>query len=186
MLWLLLIIGAVFLFSFSNIFDKLLVEKYVKNPLLSVVACNVFFAPVLFLALVLWPPALLDHQSFLLLSLSTFLSLLGGLIYYKIVKSIEISRVIIVLQSAPVFILLLAVLILGERPSFINVFGVFSIVLASILVSKNSKGDGLRSNFWLIAAMCGSFMFAVYFSSLKFLLLKYDAWSIFLWNLLIA
>ncbi|MCX8190086.1 MAG: EamA family transporter [Candidatus Diapherotrites archaeon] len=183
MLWLLLIISAIFFFSFANIFDKILVDRYTKNPLLSIAACNILMAPILAILTIIWPPAMLDGESFLALSIATLLGMVGGALYYKIMQKSEASRIIVVLQTAPVFIMILAIIFLGERPSAVKVLGVISIVTASLLVSKKS---GLKFDRWSIAATASSFIFAIYFITLKSVLQKYDAWSVFLWNMIIA
>lgn len=183
MLWFLLIISAIFFFSWTNILDKILVDKYAKNPILSIAACNILTAPLLLILIVLWPPAMLDNGSLLVLFIATLLSMLGGALYYKIMQKSEASRVIVVLQTAPVFIMILAITFLGERPDAIKVLGVLSIVTASILVSKKS---GLSFDRWSLVAAVSSFIFAVYFITLKSVLQSYDAWSVFIWNIIIA
>ena len=63
-------------------------------------------------------------------------SLLGHLAYYYALKYGEASKVVPVASSFPLFALILAVILLGERPSWDKVLGVVLIVGGVLLLRR--------------------------------------------------
>ena len=182
MLWFLLALIAAMLYSVVNISDKVLVSKYIKNPFLGIIVCDITMIPVVGIAFLVRPPEILKISEFLMVLATTLFGIAGVLLYFKALQKTEASRIVVALQSLPLFVLVLAVVFLGERLSYTQIFGIISIVVAATLVSEGKLGK----NRWVLAAFLCSLLWAMEAIVTKYLLGSVDYWSLFLWSSLMA
>lgn len=152
--------GAIF--GVTNYIDKFLLEKHNISPTVITIYGGLFaFITGLIILLItgFYP---LDLRSLLILLTSGFLTAIYLLPYYKALTLDETSLVIPLLQTYPVFVLILGFMLLGETFSFRQYLGSFLMILAGILLSvKTIKGKifKLRKSFFYI--MLSAFLFAV-------------------------
>jgi DME family drug/metabolite transporter len=182
MLWFLLALAATVLYSVVNISDKVLVNRYLKNPLLGTIVCDITMIPVVGIAFLVSPPKILKIDEFLMVLTATLFGIAGVLLYFKAMRKAEASRLVVALQSLPLFVLVLAVIFLGETLSYAQIFGIISIVVAAILASDGKLGK----NKWVLAAFLCSLLWAMEAIVTKYLLGSVDYWSLFLWSSLMA
>lgn len=182
MLWFLLALIATVFYSVVNISDKVLVSKYIKNPLLGVIVCDITMIPVIGIAFLVSPPKILKMNEFLMVLAATLFGIAGVLLYFKALQRTEASRIVVALQSLPLFVLVLAVIFLGEILSYAQIFGIISIVVAATLVSEGK----ISKNKWIFAAFLCSLLWVMEAIVIKYLLGSVDYWSLFLWSSLMA
>lgn len=142
--------------------DKYNLEKLVKDYR----GMSIFSAIVgLIVGLILWvvtgfPVLSVRDTLFMLLTGAT--SVWGATLYFQLMSLTDSSKVIIFLQTIPVFTLILSFIFLGDRITVQQLFGFVLILSASILAS--GEKNGLRNFkfdkiFWLM--FCSNFLFAI-------------------------
>jgi len=147
--WFILALIAPVLWAMSNIIDKIMFNRYVKNPFSYQVVLQVTNAPVAIVFLLLVPISM-DIFSLIGIVYGGFLAIVSVL-YNKALMKEEISRVMAIFYTNPIFVLLLAVVFLGESLSMPKYLGITLLVLSAILASyKRMKG---KSRFQLDAVI---------------------------------
>jgi drug/metabolite transporter (DMT)-like permease len=129
--WFLLALISAFLYSFRRFFEKDLSEK--ANPLTIGFAVQAFSLPGLAMLLFFADIPNLYSLSFQffwlpLLIIWIFLYPLQAYFYYKSLKEGELSFVLPLMSTIPIFTILSAWILLGELPSLLGLLGIFSIV----------------------------------------------------------
>ena len=178
MLWFLLAFVATIIASITNISDKVLVSKYLKNPFLGTIVCNIAGIPILSAAFLLKPPEILSMEEFVRVFIAVLFGIAGTLLYFKAMQKAEASRVLVTLQAFPVFVLVFAIIFLGETPSYVQIAGIVLVVIATMLVSAGK----LDKNRWALATLLCSFLWAINAVTIKHILASVDYWSLFLWS----
>lgn len=168
------------IFGVTNYIDKFLLEKHSISPTIMTIYSGLFafVAGLIILLITGFYP--IDLKSLLILLTSGFLTAIYLLPYYKALTFDETSLVVPLLQTYPVFVLILGSMLLGETLSYSQYFGSFLIILAGVLLSaKSTKGNifKLRKSFFYI--MLSSFLFAV-----AQILYKFGVTEIPFWNTL--
>ncbi len=170
--------GAIF--GITNYIDKFLLEKHNISPVVITVYSGLFaFITGLFILLItgFYP---IDLKTLLILLGSGFLTAIYLLPYYKALTLDETSLVVPLLQTYPVFVLILGFIILGETLSYRQYLGSFLMIFAGVLLTiKTIKGKifKLRKSFFYI--MLSAFLFA-----LAQVLYKFGVSEIPFWNTL--
>lgn len=179
--WILLALLAPLSWGLTNIFDKVLYEKYVKDSLsLSVILglVDVFMVVGLYFAVGFAPVDLQYHAALFGIGI-----LYVGLIflYVKALSMQETSRVIPVMQSAPVFVLLISAVFFHENLQLHQYLAFFLMLSGGVLISIK-RGAGmvrLSVSFWLI--LLASFIVAIQQLAFKFAMPHYPSvWHGFL------
>lgn len=161
--------------------DKVVISKgYIKNPAVYIVLNGLMNVFLIFL---------LPFAGFEPLKLTDFLiALSAGIlysaaitIYYKAVQYEEISRVAMLYQIAPIFVLVLSFLLIGERLTANHFIGFLFLLSAGALVSyrKINGSFKLSKAFYLMAI-------SMLLSSIGVIAAKHiysitSFWSAFLW-----
>ena len=179
--WIIFAIIAELMWSFTSLIDKIVLSKgHIKNPFVYIVlngGMNIFLV------------ALLPFFSFGYLKLTDLISVfstgiflsLGVILYYKAVQCEEISRVLVLWQLIPIFVLLLSFLFLGERLTANNFIGFGMLLSAGFLISfkKINKKFRLSKAFYY---MLGSAIFiASHYVVAKHIYSVTGFWSAFMW-----
>ena len=177
-MWAILSVSAALCWATSNIIDKTVLTKWVKNPSLPIIisgtAWLVFGVAIYFIKG-------LSHLSplnaFLAILTGAF-SIVGWLFYLKAMQIQEASRIVPLSNLSKVFVLILAAVFLGEILTPIKYFGVFLLIAGAILISINrSFKISFEKAFWWIV------LTAVFYSVntilIKYLLNFADYWTVF-------
>ncbi|PIS40682.1 MAG: hypothetical protein COT26_02020 [Candidatus Kerfeldbacteria bacterium CG08_land_8_20_14_0_20_43_14] len=168
MSWLFFAIAAPFLYGITNFFDKYLIEKRVRNPMLLTFIGGLVAAVI---GLVIWLirglPGM-DFQSAAILIVSGIIFQWALIPYYKALQNEDASRITPLFQVIPVFALILAAIFLGERLYGNQIFGFCVILAGGIVLSLERFGRTmfrLRRSFWLM--MLSSLMYTLPFVFFK-------------------
>lgn len=153
MSWLFFAIAAPFLYGITNFFDKYLIEKRVRNPMLLTFIGGLVAAII---GLIIWLIRGLPGMSFH----SATILIVSGIIfqwavipYYKALQKEDVSRIVPLFQVIPVFALILAAIFLGEQLRSNQVFGFCVILVGGILLSIERFDRTifqLRRSFWFM------------------------------------
>lgn len=171
---------ATITWSISNIGDKVVLTRWVKNPLVPLTVVNgvgFVLALVILLAkgLPTVPPSLVGWVLF-----TSVFAVLSSFCYYKAAQRQEISRVVPLFYLAPVLVTLLAAVFLSERFPFFTYVGIALLILGAIIISS-SQLFPLRLGaafWWMMGAMVS---IAAYDVLIKYLLGYADFWTVFAW-----
>ncbi|MCL4479694.1 MAG: EamA family transporter [Deltaproteobacteria bacterium] len=178
MLWILFAIIANVLFAVSNLFDKFLIEKRVRDPL----ALTVFggWIDLLFTLIIV-----LIHGLSITGPLQAGVLLLSGVLvelalipYFKALSLEDASRISPLFQSMPVFVLLLSSIFLRETLTHRQLLGFLLILSGSFIVSMHKTDAGIfkiRKAFWWV--LLASILWALPAVMFKFVVIKQTFWD---------
>lgn len=139
MLWLYLAVLAPFIISFTNIFDKFLIEKKVKHtstvPIFSGIVSLIFGILIfVFHGLVILP--LLQGGVLLISGVFIILYLIP---YFKALAIDDSSRVVPLFQFVPIFVLLLSYVLLREQLTTFQLIAFIFIITGGFLLGMEKS-----------------------------------------------
>lgn len=182
MSWALLSILAALIWAVGNIVDKFVLTKWVRQPIVPVaVFC---FGGLLASSLIFLFRGFseLSPSNVLLAFLAGSFYFLAQIFYYKAAKLEEISRVIPVVYTAPLFVLILAAVFFGEVFGPKKYFGIFLLLGGAVFISSKTDsrfaGTKVFSKAFCFAALC-ALMLALTVVLTKYLLNFADVWTTF-------
>lgn len=176
--WQLLTILAVFIFAVTTIIDKFLLTKWVKNPIIPPLFFGLLGLITSFIIYLFYGFSYFGKMNIVLALIAGIIYMLGEFFYYKAVKLEEISRVIPLVYLSPLFILILAAIFLGEIFSPSKYFGIFLLVIGSVIISsKNFTKINFNRAFWF--AILSALLFSFIGIITKYLLNFADFWTVF-------
>lgn len=162
MVWVLFTISSAALYAGSNFFDKFLIEKRVRDPMILAIlggflTCLVGLVVLIFRA---FPPITSEQLIYVLVAGALFeLALVP---WYRAISLDDVSRVAPIFQSIPVLVLIMSYLFLGERLLEKQLFGFIFILIGGYLLAAEElslKTFKIRKAFWW--ALLSSLLFAV-------------------------
>lgn len=179
--WIYFVLIAQLIWAFTTLIDKIVISKgYIKNPLVYIVLnglMNVFL--IFLLPFVGFEP--LKSADLLIALFSGITWAAAVTVYYKAVQYDEISKISMLNQLAPIFVLLLAFLFLGEVLAKNHFIGFLLLIGAGVIVSykKVENSFKLSKAFWymLLSALIG----AVSLVAAKHIFTVTSFWNAFLW-----
>lgn len=166
------------IFGVTNYIDKFLLEKHNISPFVITIYSGLFAFITGLIILLITGYYPLDLRSLLIILASGFLTAIYLLPYYKALTFDETSLVIPLLQTYPVFVLILGFVLLGENLSSRQYLGSTLIILAGFLLSVEKIKLSmlkLRKSFFYI--MLSSFMFALAQILYKFAVIEVPFWN---------
>lgn len=171
MSWLPFAIAAPLLYGITNFFDKYLIEKRVRDPMLLTIFGGLV---ALLFGAVVWVARGLPGmplQAALILLASGCIFQWALIPYYVALQHDDTSRITPLFQVIPIFALILASIFLGERLHGNQVVGFVIVLCGGIALSVERLDQGtfrLRRSFWLM--MLSSLMYTfpfVFFKSVE-------------------
>jgi len=178
MLWAFYSIFAAFIFAASNIIDKYVISKLVKNPLSPVMISGTIGVIISLLIYLFQGFAILSYVNILWAFVAGILYILTIIFYFKAVNIDEISRIVPIFYTSSLFILILAAIFLGEIFTPIKYLGIFLLIMGAILVSsKNILKIRFGKSFWFM--VLAALSIAASSIIVKYLLNFADFWTIF-------
>ncbi|MCL5878802.1 MAG: EamA family transporter [Deltaproteobacteria bacterium] len=178
MLWILFAIIANVLFAVSNLFDKFLIEKRVRDPLALTVFggwIDLLFALIIVLIRGLSITGPLQAGVLLLSGVLVELALIP---YFKALSLEDASRISPLFQSMPVFVLLLSSVFLRETLTHRQLLGFLLILSGSFIVSMHKTDAGIfkiRKAFWWV--LLASILWALPAVMFKFVVIIQTFWD---------
>ncbi|MBS1266965.1 MAG: hypothetical protein MAG795_00935 [Candidatus Woesearchaeota archaeon] len=175
---------GVFIFSFVNILDKLLLEKYLKNYTL------VLFKSIIWLVILCLIPfinfTIPTLNQLILIFAASFFGLIAFVPYTKAFEIEEASRLIPLLPLQSLFVLLLSAILINERLTLIQYTAFVLMLFGGVLLSikKTKHVLKLSNGFWLMIT-------AVFFWGLNLVIMKHiynvaHYWSSFIIGVFIS
>lgn len=179
--WIYYVLIANCIWSFASLIDKIVISKgHIKNPFVYLATNGLMnILLIFFLPFVGFEPLNLMDFLIALFSGAAFAASIAA--YYKAVEYEEISKIMILFQLAPVFVLALSFLFLGEMLTSSHFIGFLFFISAGAIVSYNwaEKSFKLGKAFYymLIAMFIGSIALV----TSKHIFTVTGFWSAFLW-----
>ncbi len=136
MAWLTItLIGSAFL-GLIHISDKVVLRRYIRTPLTLILLIGVVdgIVGVFLLGFSRIPSEATLFNNLAAISSGAFIGF-AIILLQRVLYTEEVSRVVPITQSAPIFTALLALLILGESISLIQWLGIVTAVTGSVLIS---------------------------------------------------
>ena len=182
MVWFLTALIAAVFSSVGNIIDSHLLTK--KMPNLSSFLIPMGFAQLIggIILLVFFPfPNNPSLEHLLIGCCSGLLNASGYLIILNTLRKSEVSRVIPVISSAPIFVALLSIPLLGEMLGFWQWFAILITVAGGVLISLQIDAGGrkarLQKSFFILLLV--ALMLAVASIGFKYALEKVSFWDMY-------
>lgn len=168
--------------AMNNVFIKFLITNKFQSyfPMIFTV---VFMDALFALAVPTFAPIVVSFPYSIIALIVGLMPLLAFWFYSKALIMEEVTRIITLFQLIPVFVVFLSVIFLNEVLGMQKYFGIFLIVVASILVSYKKSGSKPFSSA-LKFMMPFGVIIAAYTILDKILLGHLDYWSLFFWNVL--
>lgn len=182
MIWFLLALTGVLFYTWSTIFDKYVISKRIPNAIVVTITERMFKIPIIFLLpffiQIIIPPS----NILLILLISGLIHFLSVFLYYKAIKKEEVSRTITLIHSLyPLFTLLIALVVLGEILTIQRYFGIFLIIIGSILISFKKMTKLEFSPALLLTILC-ALGIATQAVMIKYVLNYISAWDVIFWE----
>jgi len=166
------------LMAVVNILDKLVLEKWSSHPMVPVLLLGIFnLFPAAAILLIEGWPSLASLQVWLVLAAGA--SLLAMTLFYFFAASLEeISRVVPLMFFSPLFVAIMAWVLLDETFSARRYLGVAALIAGAVLVSQRFPLRlRLGRPFWLM--LLAALSISVHFVLAKYLLRSLTYWSVF-------
>ena len=178
MIWALLAVLAAFIWGIVNIIDKYLVDKLVRkteNIIIILGIVGIISGFVIFLARGFSP---ISSAGIALALAAGIFQMLGNIFYFKAAKFDEISRVVPLFQLAPVFVIIMAAIFLGEIFTPLKYLGIFMIIIGAVLITKK-RAIKFSFNKTLQLMILSALSFSINLVIGKYLLETVDYWTVF-------
>ena len=193
--WVFFALLAPFFLTITTFLDKYIVEDHVHDHRAMTIYVGVI---ALFYGTVFWIVAggpLLSLDVILLTMFKGSLIAFTAVLYFKAMSTEQASSVIILTQTAPILVLVLSFIFLGEVITLAQLAGFMLILVAAISISlaRSEQSGALRLSpaFWLISA--GNTLLAVSLVLAKYIIDRhhfmdiagYESWGLALGALII-
>jgi bacterial/archaeal transporter family protein len=162
----------------SNVIDKFVLTKWIKNPLNSIIIMGMIQFLVAIVIFSLRGFGNLSVYHVVLALISGVFYILMALFYFKAVQIEEVSRVVPLFSLTPIFVLIFASIFLGEFFTYLQYLGIFILIFGALLLSYKPKMKiAFGKAFWLM--MLSIITMAISNIILKYLLKSNDFWTIY-------
>lgn len=161
MLWLYLTLIVIFIWTVESIIDKFVLSHDLKDPTFMVVLFGAVFGVILIGTGLIWGPIMVASKYILLSLLCGVLYFLGIWLYYYVMEFGEVSRVIPMMSTKPVFVSVMAIFLFGEILSVVNYVGIAAIVFGAIVISYKKVKRKISSKVFYLLAFLSVFIFSI-------------------------
>ena len=184
--WIYFVLIAQGIWSITSVIDKVVISKgYIKNPAVYIVLNGITNILLIFLLpFVGFEP--LKFADFLIALFAGVAFSISVTLYYKAVQYDEISRVVMMYQITPIFILILSFFLIGERLTKNYFIGFLFLLGAGLIISYKKVGNLFRFSKALNYMLISAFFSALALVSGKHIFNVTSFWSAFLWLRLTA
>ncbi len=177
MIEIILALTAAFLWSSVSIIDKHVLDDELKDPIIStVIYCTSMFL-IFFITAILFGRVVFGIGSIIGMAVGVIYGLAIAM-YYRALKLEEVSRVVPLIMTTPLFVLLIATILFGEIFTSQKYVGLILLIVGCILLS-------IKKGRMRVGALCTAIVTALLFSFrnifLKFSLLEIDVFSTLFW-----
>ena len=159
MSWVAVVLTGVALAAFISILDKTIIHRYARMPYLQplVIGITMLFIGLTLLAIIGIPPSATFEPVLWALISGAFYGLGTHILVYTLYTQ-EVSRVIPVYQTYPIFTALIAFFLLGERLDAVEWLAMLAVVGGAVLLSfrRDQSGCGFLLDRAFILLIFGS------------------------------
>ena len=154
--WLFFSLAAPFLWACTTVMDGALRKSFIKNDLALTLAVSAGRLPIMIAFFLIAGFEVPDISSFLFIMLGGILWTVPVFLYYKALEKEDPSNIAIFTQLVPIFALIMAFFVLGEKLSMYQGIAFLFLILGGALAGvKKLKGVWhLSKAFFLIAIAC--------------------------------
>ena len=177
MLWIVFSLLAAVLFAIVNTTDKFALGKWIKNPMILLMAFGVTGLAMAGGVWFLIGVSQLSDSLVLVSFLAGLFFILSSFFYLQSLKREEVSRVIPLISLNPLFVLILASFLLGEFFDPAKYLGVFLLVSGALMISAKGLKLGLSKG--AILMILSALAFGAGNTLTKYLLNFADYWTVF-------
>ena len=158
--WILFALMAAFLWGSSNIVDKQVMVKYVRNPIVGLFVHGAVGLLSAFVVMMFFP---LQINSWF--SVAGFMAGViypfGVLIYFKVIKKESVASFNAMTQTVPIFVLLLSIVFLKDSISLFQFIGIILLIAGAMIVSlKKEKNKKLFLSTLIVFALITSVLYS--------------------------
>ncbi len=182
--WFLLAFLAPVLWSSVNFIDKYLLSRYLSDRstgslILFSSLIGIVISPIIYFL----NPMVLDIplNSMVILFVVGILSAFAVLFYLFALEDEDVSIVVPLFQTIPIFGLLFGFLILGELPNKMQIIGIFSIVIGAILITSDFTKKIFNKKVFILM-LCSSLIFGLYETMFKLATEGENFWIASFWE----
>lgn len=180
MSWLLFTLLAGILWTIVNVVDKHIIGHEFRDPILAIVLKSfVIFVVFTCTTLIVGQPVMIGRTLIILGIVIGILVSAGVYFYYGSLNKGDVSKVVPIFSTAPLFTLLLGAIFLGERFAIPTYFGIILIVFGAITISAKH----MKHRFALETATLFAAGVAVT-SAVRSMLVKMATQEVTIWQIL--
>lgn len=178
MSWIVYSLIAAFIWAVVNIVDKHILTKYIREPIVPVMIMGSVGLTASLLVYFIRGFSYLSNLHIAWAVLAGMLYILSAIFYFRAAKLEEISRIVPLYYLAPLFVLILAAVFLGEIFTPIKYAGIVLLVIGALMISKR---NGILFKFekafiyMILCVLCLSIGSVI----MKYLLNFTDYWTVF-------
>lgn len=174
------------LWSITNYIDKYLITKYFKSGGVgSLIIFSSIFGIVLLPFIYLIEPNVMQIQPLnaFVLIINSIISMIGIIIYLYVIQKDEVSVVVPIFQTVPVFTYILAFIILGETLTTMQISASLLVIAGAVILALDISGKIPKlKTAVLVSMLFSSFLLAVGGVIFKFVALKETFWVSTFWS----
>ena len=179
--WIYFVLLSELMWALTSLIDKIMISKnHIKSPFVFIIFNGLMNVLLLFLLPFFSFGKLGAADIVISLAAGIFLTF-GVIFYYKAVQNEEISRVLIMWQFTPIFVLLFSFLFLKEILTANYLIGFFLLLAGGLAVSykkMNSSFKLSKSFYYMVAS---TLLISIYYISSARIYEATDFWSAFMW-----
>lgn len=178
--WLYLAIFSTFFYAITNIFDKFVMSKVLKKPIQYTMLIGLYVLIFATLVFLFQKVQFIFPESLIAMFFGTFW-MVGIIFYSKSLIKEEVSRVMSLFFTIPLFVTVLAAVFLEEILIPVKYLGIILLVASGILISyKKTKGKFFIPSLKII--LISVLFLSIYDIQKKYILNSMDYWSLYFWN----
>ena len=179
--WILFILIAELIWSFTSLFDKIILSRgHIKSPYVFV-AFNGLMNILLIFLLPFYDFGPLSISNILIAVTAGIFLTLGIVFYYKAVQREEISRVLMLWQLIPIFVLVMSFLFIDEVLTKKHFAGFLFLFAAGLVVSYKKVNGKFKLSKAFYLMLGSTLLISVYYVVSKHIYEVTDFWSAFMW-----
>ena len=179
--WIYFVIISEFMWSVTSLIDKIMLSKnYIKSPFVFIIFNGLMNVLLVFL-IPFFNFGHLSYANIIISLLSGIFLAVGVIFYYKAVQNEEISRVIILWQFTPIFVLLFSFLLLKEILTANYLIGFFLLLAGGLAVSYKKINGAFKLSRAFYYLLASSAFISVFYIFSKHIYKVTDFWSAFMW-----
>lgn len=179
--WILFVLISELMWSFTSFFDKILLSKnHIKSPFVFIVFNGLMNILLIFL-LPFFNFGPLNAADLLIVFLTGLFLSLGIVFYYKAVQHEEISRVLMMWQITPIFILIISFFFLDESLTANHFIGFLFLLVAGVIASYKKVEGSFRLSKAFYLMLCSTFFISIFYVLSKYVYTITSFWSAFMW-----